>query len=215
MRVVIRHSGTVDIEFYCASGFVGRLGEPEPDETGDSQAYDGKAQDGQAEGGQAEGGQAEDSGGFRNLAASSSLEDALFLGLVLLLERHYEHTGIVPTRTVLMTARQVFEALEERGNIPDTNTHDSRFLAKLLAILEQLSRTPFVVELIAFVRRMLINDAKESASEDIGSGNDHPSNGKPRPRPNELDDDGATTGGSNGEPDGSNGEPDGSNGESW
>ena len=85
--------------------------------------------------------------------ACGSLEEALFAAVGILLERHYARTGAIPTRKVISAARQVFEVLAERGDLPDSGSADTTFLAKLLAALKQItddSGKPFFTDLIGF-----------------------------------------------------------------
>ena len=74
-----------------------------------------------------------------DLDACTSLEEALFAGAAFLLQQHYARIGGTPTRHVTAAAQQIFEVLAERGDLPDTGPADAVFLAKLLAILEQIT----------------------------------------------------------------------------
>ena len=105
----------------------------------------------------------------------ASLEEALFAGSIFLLQQHYARTGTIPTRNMAAAARQVFEVLVERGDLPASGSADTAFLAKLLAILEQItddSGKPFFTGLIAFVRELIVDVDESDAGEEDGSPDD-------------------------------------------
>lgn len=128
-----------------------------------------------------------------DLNACASLEEALFAGAAILLQQHYTRTRTAPSRNVSAAARQIFEVLVERGDLPETGTADTTFLAKLLAVLEQItddSGKPYFTGLIAFVRDLIIgdDDGENSPSgsnghsgnnEGSSDGDDEPPAGKP------------------------------------
>ena len=123
-----------------------------------------------------------------DLDACTSLEEALFAGAVFLLQRHYARIGGAPTRKVIAAARQIFEVLSERGALPNSNPADTAFLAKLLAILEQITDDggkPFFTDLIGFVRDLILNgedDTTQNGSNGSpGSDDDDRSGGNGTP----------------------------------
>ena len=149
-----------------------------------------------------------------DLAESPSVEESLFLGLLVLLRRHYRKSGGIPNRRIIGAVNAVLEELIERGEMPSNSPHDAVFLGKLLAILEQLTAKPtklMIAELIKGTRKLIIDDDDEPDDDREDPGNGHPSNGEIGPGPDDPDDNG-DSGGSNGTPSGSNGTPSGSNG---
>ena len=113
-----------------------------------------------------------------DLHSFPSLEEALFAGVTFLLQRHYARTGATPSHNVVAAAYQVFEVLLERGHLPQFDRADTNFLAKLLAILEQItdeSGKPFFTGLIDFVRSLILGDDDNEQS----GGNGAPGNGAP------------------------------------
>ena len=139
------------------------------------------------------------------------LEEALFAGAAHLLRQHYARTRTTPGRRVIAAARQVFEVLLERGDLPSVGPADIAFLAKLLAVLEQITDDagrPFFAGLIAFVRELILgDDDSESAPDDSNGhsgGNGH--SGRTE-EPSDGDDEPPTgkSGGNNGTP--GNGSP--------
>ena len=121
-----------------------------------------------------------------NLGALATVEEALFVSVIFLLKRHYERTGIVPTRRILEAVREVFESLFERGDLHRSTSRDTVFLAKLLAVIDQLTdrdAKPFLTELAVSIRKMLIDD-DNSVQPDDPSGNGEPSGGNGEPSGN-------------------------------
>ena len=101
----------------------------------------------------------------------ASVEEALFVGLLILLQTHHKQTAGAPTRRVLAAAIEVCEELVERGDLPPVNARDNVLFAKLLVLIEELFKhepRQFLDNLGLAVRRMLLKDAKVADDDENG-----------------------------------------------
>ena len=163
MKVVVAGSGRLTIDIVGLDGAI--LTQPKA-EIGETAVESGKPEPA-------------DPPQVLDLEVLGSAEEGLLIGLLHLLRQHYVQTNTMPTRNVLTAAREALDELIERGTLEPVGNEDGIFLAKLLAIVEQLTDRavkPFLGDLVAVVRRMIVEAA---SGDDDGDGEGNGGNGVP------------------------------------
>ena len=96
-----------------------------------------------------------------DLNAFGSVDEALFAGLIFLLQRYHARARSAPPFKIVGIVIDIFDELLTRGELPKSTPYDNAFLGKLLVVLERFVEKAArlnLATLIEKVRKGILNE---------------------------------------------------------